>query len=308
MTFDWLSDLNPVFEAQQIWDEGDYQQSCTHHVLYETGTPFHIACGAGLLAEHVRRFRFSPEIIQKLGQVTDARGRSLLHESFLNHLQRLRLRVMVNAVPEGTLLFPGEPFMVVQGPILQIRLLSSAFRVLMWESTHQATQAALERWQQQHFEEDISFEWRSTSRSREGWHKRAGFIGGANPDEPTVAPASKAPEQILQAVVAENGQPLAQIRRLYQGDTPLGDLWLTNAQEAHASVSKTSACIRDFETSAPKHLTMNRFQNLLQPLLIKGHPVLSSPGPDYLRQRTLQQLKAFSKTGLEHYPQGWEQI
>lgn len=305
MTFDWLSDLTPVFEAQQIWDDGNYQEARTHHVLYETGTPFHIACGAGLLADHIRRFRFSPEIIQKLGQVTDARGRSLLHESFLNHLQRLRLRVVLNAAPEGTLLFPGEPLMVVQGPILQIKLLSSAFRILMWESTHWATQAALQRWNQQHFEEDISFEWRNTSRSREGWQKRAEFIGGANPDVFVAAEAPKAPAQILQSVVTEKHQPLAQIRRLYQGDSPLGDLWLTGEQEAHASISKNSACIRDFETGIEKNLSMNRFQNLFQPLLIKGHPVLSSPGPDYLRQRTLQQLKAFGKTGLEHYPQGW---
>ena len=43
-----------------------------------------------------------------MGQVTDAQGRNAFQESFLNHLQRMRLRLQVNIAAEGTLLLPGE--------------------------------------------------------------------------------------------------------------------------------------------------------------------------------------------------------
>ena len=108
-TFDWLSDLEPAFAAQESWHSGVYYEDSLFHLVYRPDGPFAIACGAGLLAEHIRRFRFTPEIIQRLGQITNERGFSFFSESFLNYIQRLKLRVDVWAAPEGMLLLPGEP-------------------------------------------------------------------------------------------------------------------------------------------------------------------------------------------------------
>ena len=144
--YDWLSDLQPVFAAQQSWENGTYRQIVTGHLLYQPEGPFAIACGASSLAEHIRMFRITVDVIRRLGQVTDEMGRSLFRESFLNHLQRLQLRVQVNIAPEGTLLLAGEPVLTVQGPELQVRLMESAFRVLLWQPTHWATRAAMTRW------------------------------------------------------------------------------------------------------------------------------------------------------------------
>ena len=141
--YDWLSELQPLFAAQDSWLDGSYNKPASAHLLCPDDVPFTIACGAGLLAEHVRRFKFAPAVIQRLGQVSDAKGRSVFQESFLNHLQRLRLRTHVNAAPEGTLLLPGEPILSIQAPELQIRLLGTAFRLLIWESSRWATKAAL---------------------------------------------------------------------------------------------------------------------------------------------------------------------
>src|SRR5258708_3889703 len=140
--FDWLSDMTPAYAALESWQNGSYNDIKTFHYMYQPHGPFAIACGAGLLAEHIRHFRFSPEIIQRIGRQTDADGRCLFNESFLNHLQRLRLRVQVNIAPEGAMLLPGEPLLVVQGPLLQIQLMENAFRLLLWQSTHWATKSA----------------------------------------------------------------------------------------------------------------------------------------------------------------------
>ena len=307
--FDWLSDLRPAFAAQDAWLAGSYQEEHIFHYCYLPDGPFTIACGAGLLAEHVRRFRFSPDLIQRMGQVVDGPGHNLFQESFLNHLQRMRLRVQVNTAAEGTLLLPGEPLLVAQGPLAQILLLESAFRLLLWQSSHWATLAATARWQQGPRQEEDTPLPPGYSFHPEGWKIRAAYIGGAaaddllaNVDQPTRD--LRTGEGLLRTE-HRPGEPLVQIRRLYRGNLPLGDLWLTQAQEEAASVSKTSTQYLDERTGRLQAVQMSRFQNLYQPVLVKGHPALATPRLGYLRQRLLKQLEAFQQAGLGNYGRGW---
>lgn len=307
--FDWLSDLSPVYAAQESWLDGSYDREAIFHLMYKSQSEFAIACGAGLLAEHVRRFRFSLDVIQHLAHVTDERGRSVFQESFLNHLQRLRLRVQVNAAPEGALLMPGEPILVVEGPLEQIQLLESAFRLLLWESTHWATQAAAARWKGGDWTEEDTPSPPPYPFNPDGWKIRAAYIGGASADEilnnvgKPIREAFKG--EGLMKIQHETGEPMVQIRRLYKGNTPLGDVWLTQTQEEEASVSKTKVRFMDENSGQPMELQMNRFQNLYQPVLVKGHPVLAPPRLAYLRQRMLKQTEAFHHVKLKNYPHGW---
>lgn len=300
--FDWLSDLHPLFAAQESWLDGSYNKSTSAQLLCPTDTPFSIACGAGLLADHVRRFKFTPSIIQRLGQVTDAQGRCVFQESFLNHLQRIRLRAHVYAAPEGTLLLPGEPVLTIQAPELQVRLLGSAIRLLIWDSTRWATKAALEQWHKGHFSEEDTPHPPLFGLSPLGWKNRAIYIGGGEPSDHL---ESSDPWEGLSRSEHSSGHPLAQIRRLFKGEHPLGDVWLTASQEAHASVSHTHIQFLHEKTNQPIEVQMSRFLNLMQPVLVKGHPALSSPSLDYLRQRTWKQLEAFHQLNLEDYPRGW---
>ena len=105
--------------------------------------------------------------------------------------------------------------------------------------------------------------------------------------------------------IINNEIPLTQVRRLYKGQEAVGDIWLTEAQEETASVSRTSARMTDTRTGQEDTLRFSRFQNLYQPVLIKGHPVLPAPRISYLRQRTLKQLEAFHHAKLDEYPRGW---
>ena len=316
-TFDWLSDLGPAYSAQESWHSGAYHKDSLFHLVYKPKQPFAIACGAGLLAEHIRRFRFTPDIIQRLVQETDEQGRSEFSESFLNYLQRLRLRVNVWAAPEGMLLLPGEPLAIARGPFAQIQLMETAFRWLMWRSTQWATRVAVDRWKKQHWQEEDTPLPPVTSADFDGWKIRAEYIGGAYADEildsiktPSRPPAED--EGLICVWRADTGNspghlPLIQIRRAYRANHALGDIWLTEAQEEIASVSKTSAAILDTRTHRHKTLKFTRFQNLYQPLLVKGHPVLASQRLGFLRQRTLKQLEAFHFAPLEEYPHGWFQ-
>lgn len=303
MAFDWLSDLQPLFDAQESWHDGSYNKPAAAHLMSSEHTPFTIACGADLLAEHVRRFRFSPQIIQRLGQVTDHMGRSMFTESFLNHLQRIQLRVHLNAAPEGTLLLPGEPIMSIFGPELQIRLLQTAIRWLIWDTTQYATSAALEHWENGRWSEEETPHPPRHTFDPGGWKARSIYIGGG--DLASIASQDIAGWPGLTHMENESGQSLVQIRRLFKGEHPLGDVWLTAVQENEASVSHSHICFHNIITRESEEVQMSRFQNLLQPVLVKGHPAFNSPSLDYLRQRTWKQLEAFNHWDLSKYPHGW---
>jgi hypothetical protein len=303
MAFDWLSDLQPLFDAQESWHDGSYSKSSAAHLLCSNHTPFTIACGADLIAEHVRRFRFSPQIIQRLGQVTDRVGRSMFTESFLNHLQRIQLRVHLSAAPEGTLLLPGEPIMSILGPELQVRLLQSAIRWLIWDASQHATSAAMVNWKNSRWSEEETPHPPRHTFEPDGWIARSIYIGGGNAGAVTSAEIPTWPG--LTQMENEAGQSLVQIRRLFKGEHPLGDVWLTAVQENEASVSHSHICFYNIVTQDKEEVQMSRFQNLLQPVLVKGHPAFNSPSLDYLRQRTWKQLEAFHQWDLPKYPRGW---
>ncbi len=314
-TFDWLSDLSPALAAQDSWHSGIYHEDSLFHLVFQPDAPFAIACGAGLLAEHIRRFRFTPDTILRMGQFTNEQGRSVFSESFLNYIQRLRLRVILWAPPEGMLLLPGEPLAVIRGPYAQIQLMESALRWLMWRSTQWATRIAIERWEKHQWLEEDTPAPPLTSFNFDGWKIRAEYIGGAMADQilETIRTPSRPPseEEGLKCLWRSGAHHipasplLTQIRRVYKANHALGDIWLTAAQEETASVSKTSASIVDARTHRHKTLKFTRFQNLYQPLLAKGHPVLANLRLGYLRQRTLKQLEAFHFAPLREYPHGW---
>jgi hypothetical protein len=306
-TFDWLSDLNPAYRAQELWHSGEYQREGVFHLVYQVRKPFAIACGAGLLAEHIRRFRFSPDIITRMGQVRDESKRSVFSESFLNHLQRLRLRVQVSMPAEGTLLLPGEPLAIVEGPVEQVALMESALRLHLWRSSQWATHAAVARWERQDWEEEDTPLAPVWNNNLDGWKIRAEYIGGGSAEDmlsiiktPTRQPE---PNEGLQQMTVPD--PVVQVRRAFRGQEAQGDIWLSDTQETQASVSKSSATLFEVRNNCMVDLKFTRFQNLYQPLLVKGHAVLPQPRISYLRQRTLKQLEAFGNGKIEQYPRGY---
>lgn len=313
--FNWLADPTPALNAQETWYNGTYQKEALFHLVYHPRHPFAIACGAGLLAEHIRRFRFSPDIITGMGQMLDEQGHNLFTESFLNHLQRLRLRVNVWAAPEGMMVLPGEPLLVAKGPLDQILLLETAFIYLIWRSSQWATRVAVERWNACDWVEEDTPLAPATPHNFDGWKIRAEYIGGAGADEiiGSISQASRLPdpEEGLIRVweqdkgIINNEIPLTQVRRLYKSQEAVGDIWLTEELEETASVSRTSAHMSDIRTGKTETLRFTRFQNLYQPVLVKGHPALPPPRISYLRQRTLKQLEAFHEAKLDEYPRGW---
>jgi hypothetical protein len=234
-----------------------------------------------------------------MGHFTDLQGRSVLRESFLNYLQRMRLQVQIYGVQEGTLLQTGQPLLSMQGAKLPILLLASALQHLCLYSTFWATVSAQNYLKTPKRKEESTPDAPNWTPNPEGWKIRAEYIGGGTITNDT-PPAYELipPTQFHQ-------EPLAQIRRLFQGETPIGDVWLTQSMENRAKVYPSSICIEDAKSGERKELHFSRFQNLYQPIVLKGRPVWTSQPLPYLRQRSLKQADIFGHIQLEQYPSGW---
>ena len=140
-----LTDLYQLTMAQGYWKSDLHnEQACFH--MYFRSNPFDggysVACGMAQLAEMVETFRFSEEDCAYLGSLNAPGGGPLFDPGFLNYLRELRLDVDIDAVYEGTIVFPNEPLVRVMGSIMQCQLLETALLNCVNFETLIATKAA----------------------------------------------------------------------------------------------------------------------------------------------------------------------
>ncbi|HQU45567.1 MAG TPA: nicotinate phosphoribosyltransferase, partial [Pirellulales bacterium] len=92
--------------------------------------PFHggftVACGLAYLIDWLSHLRFDDDDLAYLGSLTGTDGQPLFAAAFLDELRHWEFGCDVDAVPEGTIVFPHEPLVRVQGPIWQAQLVESA--------------------------------------------------------------------------------------------------------------------------------------------------------------------------------------
>lgn len=140
-----MTDLYQLTMAQGYWNAGKTdEQACFH--MYFREYPFKggyaVACGMDQLAEMVETFRFSPEDVAYLAGLEAPGGGSLFDERFLEYLADFKLTCDIDAVHEGTIVFPHEPLVRVTGSIMQCQLLETALLNCVNFQTLIATKAA----------------------------------------------------------------------------------------------------------------------------------------------------------------------
>ena len=101
-----------------------------------------MTAGQDLVADYLSNFQYGDDDIAYLATLTGNDGKELFSRDFLDYLSRLELTVDVCAMPEGTVAFPHQPLLRVQGPILQCQLLETALLNIMNFQTLVATKAA----------------------------------------------------------------------------------------------------------------------------------------------------------------------
>lgn len=179
---DWAlyTDLYQLTMAQGYLETGIGQEEATFH-MYFRDYPFQggyaIACGMAQLAEILDDYAFSEDDIAYLRELDAPGGGKLFSEQFLSYLANFQLDVRVDAVPEGTVVFPNEPLVRVQGSIMQCQMLETmllncvSFQTLIATKASRVCQAAAGR-------PVTEFGLRRAQGTGALWASRAAVVGG----------------------------------------------------------------------------------------------------------------------------------
>ncbi len=140
-----LTDLYQFTMAYGYWKLGMHDQEATFHLLYRKN-PFRgnyaLSCGLGSIVDFLNNWRFQPDDIAYLATLKNAHDEPLFPKDFLDYLQSLRFNCDIDAMPEGTIMFPHEPMLRIQGPLLQCQLLESPLLNMMNFQSLVATKAS----------------------------------------------------------------------------------------------------------------------------------------------------------------------
>ena len=145
LAYAMLTDLYQLTMAQGYWEcNKATEQACFHMFFRENPFKggFAIACGMAQLAEMIDGFGFSDDDINYLASLPAPGGGTLFKPGFLEYLRHMELSVDIDAVSEGTVVFPVEPLVRVTGPIMQCQLLETALLNCINFQTLIATKAA----------------------------------------------------------------------------------------------------------------------------------------------------------------------
>ncbi len=134
-----LNDLYQFTMAAAYQDAGIAERRAVFELFYRTpphGGTLAVSCGIGPALDFIEGFRFGIEEIAYL------RSLGIFGEELFSRLEAFRFLGDVDAVLEGTVVFPREPILRVSAPILEAQLLETPLLNLVGFATLVATKAA----------------------------------------------------------------------------------------------------------------------------------------------------------------------
>lgn len=104
----WYADLPGLLRAEALWHSGRYNEDAA--IVLPVSKDF--------LRAFLAVFSFSESDVRPLFRITDTHGKLLLHESFINYLQRFAHTLQMEDTPDE-----HAACVSVRGPMLQLELL-----------------------------------------------------------------------------------------------------------------------------------------------------------------------------------------
>ncbi|MCQ2387328.1 MAG: nicotinate phosphoribosyltransferase [Clostridia bacterium] len=135
---------------------------------------YSLACGIAQAVDYILNLRFGDEEIKYLKSL------GIFCDEFIAYLKDFKFTGDVYAVPEGTVVFPGEPILTVKAPIMQAQLIETALLNIVNFQTLIATKAAKIRYAAK---DDVVMEFglrRAQAPDAGIYGARAAVIGGCN--------------------------------------------------------------------------------------------------------------------------------
>lgn len=117
-----LTDLYQLTMMNGYLKEGRKDEIAVFDVFFRQNgmITYSLACGLEQAVDYVLNLRFGKEELSYLKSL------GIFSEEFLEYLKNFKFTGDVYAVPEGTVVFPGEPILTVKAPIMQAQLIETA--------------------------------------------------------------------------------------------------------------------------------------------------------------------------------------
>ena len=117
-----LMDYYELTMANGYFETGNKDKVAVFDMFYRKNPDeggFVISAGLGMLIDYIKNLHFNAEDIEYL------RGREMFSEGFLKYLEDFRFTGTIEAVPEGTIVYPNTPIVTVTAPIIEAQLIET---------------------------------------------------------------------------------------------------------------------------------------------------------------------------------------
>ena len=124
-----LTDLYQLTMAYGYWKSGEAQAEAVFNLFFRKH-PFKggytIACGLEPVIGLMQDFSFDQSDLDYLATLKGNDDQPLFEPAFLEYLGNIEFECDIDAVPEGSVVFPHQPILRVKGPIIQCQILETA--------------------------------------------------------------------------------------------------------------------------------------------------------------------------------------
>ena len=140
-----LTDFYQLTMAYAYWKSGKAEQEAVFNLFFRKN-PFEsgytIAAGLEYIIDYCQNFHFDTEDIMYLLEIKSKDGSPKFEFGFLEYLADMKFSCDIEAVEEGTVVFPHIPLVKVKGPLIQCQLLETPFLNIINFQTLIASKAA----------------------------------------------------------------------------------------------------------------------------------------------------------------------
>ncbi|MBX2842333.1 MAG: nicotinate phosphoribosyltransferase, partial [Flammeovirgaceae bacterium] len=140
-----FTDLYQITMAYGYWKSGTTEKEAVFNLYYRKN-PFEggyaVCCGLDYAIDYLQDFCLDDSDLEYLAQLTGNDDKPLFEKGFLDYLSNMEFNCDIDAIPEGSVVFPNEPLVRVKGPLFQCQILETALLNIINFQTLVATKAA----------------------------------------------------------------------------------------------------------------------------------------------------------------------
>lgn len=140
-----LTDFYQLTMAYGYWKSGKADQEAVFNLFFRKhpfNGGFTMAAGLEYLIDYCQNFKFQKEDLNYLAGLNRKDGSPMFETEFLDYLSKMKFSCDIDAVEEGTVVFPNTPLVRVRGPLIQCQLLETPLLNIINFQTLIATKAA----------------------------------------------------------------------------------------------------------------------------------------------------------------------